>query len=518
MTTLLLAVIAVLALAIGLAAGFLFARNQADSKQAEARSDASSIREEAEREAGRITESARREAELAAKEESLKVKAEAEEEARARRTELARYEERLDNRDGALDRRDKELENRNRNLDQREESLKQREGNLEQHEAEQQLRLEEISGLSRADAEARLISEVESELEGKVGRMIRDRTLEAEQRAEEEAKHILSTTMERLASDHTSESTVKTVALASDDMKGRVIGKEGRNIRAFEAATGVDVIIDDTPETVVLSCFDSVRREIARISMERLVKDGRIHPGRIEQIVAKAKKDVDKEMKNAGRQALDDAKITGGMDNELVGLLGALKYRTSYGQNVLAHSVEVANLCGMMGAELGADVKICRRAGLLHDVGKAVDHEVEGTHAMIGGRYAKKSGEPDPVVRAISAHHHEIEMETVEDVLVATADAVSAARPGARQETTETYIERLRSLESIATNHDGVEKAYAIQAGREVRVMVQPQQIDDRIAAKLAWDISKQIENDLQYPGQIKVTVIRESRVSEVAR
>lgn len=518
MSTVLLAVIAVLALALGLAAGFLVARNQAERKQAEARSDARSMREEAEREASKITESARREAELAAKEESLKIKAEAEEEARARRTELARYEERLDNRDAALDRRDSELDNNKKKLGEREESLNLRTEKLEEYESEQQRKLEEISGLSRADAEIRLVAEIESEIEGKVGRMIRDRTLEAEQRADLEAKHILSTTMERLASDHTSESTVKAVALASDDMKGRVIGKEGRNIRAFEAATGVDVIIDDTPETVVLSCFDSVRREIARISMERLVQDGRIHPGRIEQIVAKAKKDVEKEMRNAGRQALDDAKITGGMDNELVRLLGALKYRTSYGQNVLAHSVEVANLCGMMGAELGVDVKVCRRAGLLHDLGKAVDHEVEGTHAAIGGRYAKKAGEPESVVRAIAAHHHEIEMESVEDELVATADAVSAARPGARREMTETYIERLRSLESIAAGHDGVEKAYAIQAGREVRVMVQPKEVDDRIAAKLAWDISKQIENDLEYPGQIRVTVIRESRVSEVAR
>ncbi|MDN5698518.1 MAG: ribonuclease Y, partial [Rubrobacter sp.] len=372
--------------------------------------------------------------------------------------------------------------------------------------------------LSHAEAEARAVAHGESQREGKVGRMIRERVQEAEHAAEMEAKHILSTTMERLASDHTSESTVKAVALSSDDMKGRVIGKEGRNIRAFEAATGVDVIIDDTPETVVLSCFDSVRREVARVAMERLVKDGRIHPGRIEQIVAKAKNDIDKEMKNAGRQALDDAKISGGMDNDLVSLLGALKYRTSYGQNVLAHSVEVANLCGMMGAELGVDVKVCRRAGLLHDAGKAVDHEVEGTHAMIGGRYARKAGETEEVVRAISAHHHEIEMESVEDVLVATADSVSAGRPGARRETTEIYIERLRSLESIATNHDGVEKAYAIQAGREVRVMVRPQQIDDNASAKLALEISKQIENDLEYPGQIRVTVIRESRVSEVAR
>lgn len=515
MTTVL---VAVLMLAVGAALGFVAHQVQSGRKQAAAHADARSVREEAEREASRITEAARREAELAAKEESLKIKAEAEEEARARRTELARYEERLDNRDGALDRRDTELDNRKKRLDDREESLNERAERLKEGESEQQRKLEEVSGLSRADAEARLIAEVESEIEGKVGRIIRDRTLEAEQRADNEAKHILSTTMERLASDHTSESTVKAIALASDDMKGRVIGKEGRNIRAFEAATGVDVIIDDTPETVVLSCFDSVRREIARIAMERLVKDGRIHPGRIEQIVAKAKKDVEKEMRNAGRQALDDAKITGGMDNELVRLLGALKYRTSYGQNVLAHSVEVANLCGMMGAELGVDVKVCRRAGLLHDLGKAVDHEVEGTHAAIGGRYAKKAGESEEVVRAIAAHHHEIEMESVEDELVATADAVSAARPGARRETTETYIERLRSLESIATNHDGVEKAYAIQAGREVRVMVQPQQVDDRIAAKLAWDISKQIENDLQYPGQIRVTVIRESRVSEVAR
>jgi ribonuclease Y len=301
-------------------------------------------------------------------------------------------------------------------------------------------------------------------------------------------------------------------------MKGRIIGREGRNIRAFETATGVDVIIDDTPETVTISCFDPVRREIARVSMDRLVQDGRIHPGRIEQIVAKAKKDVEKEMKASGRQALYDAKIPGGMNNDLMRLLGALKYRTSYGQNVLNHSVEVANICGMMAAEIGANVKLARRAALLHDVGKAIDHEIEGTHAMIGGRFAKKSGESEDIVRAIMAHHHEIEMETTEDVLVATADAVSASRPGARRETSDTYVERLRSLEDIALGHRGVDKAYAIQAGREVRVMVQPSEVDDRVAAKLAFDISKKIEEDLEYPGQIKVTVIRESRVSEVAR
>jgi ribonuclease Y len=431
---------------------------------------------------------------------------------------LSRLEERLDNRDAAIDRRDAKLDEANLELARREEALVERAAELDTREADQVKALEEVSGLTRAEAERRLTESLEVELEDRLGRMVRDKTLEAEEKADVEARRITAATMERLASDITAESTVKAVALPSDDMKGRVIGREGRNIRAFEAATGVDVIIDDTPETVVISCFDPVRREIGRVAMERLVQDGRIHPGRIEQVVSKAKKEIEKEIKAAGRQALYDAKISGGMHADLMRLLGALKYRTSYGQNVLSHSVEVANLCGMMAAELGANVKIARRGALLHDVGKAIDHEVEGTHALIGGRFAKKSGESDDVVRAISAHHHEVEMETVEDVLVATADAVSAARPGARRETTETYIERLRSLEDIALNHRGVDKAYAIQAGREIRVMVQPSEVDDRIAAKLAFDISKQIESDLEYPGQIKVTVIRESRVTEVAR
>lgn len=505
---------AALGLALGFAAGFILCRSRMQARQADARADARSIVESAEREAA----SARREADLAAKEEALNMRNEAEAEIRARRTELARVEERLDNRDNALGRRESELEKQRARLASRDEHLEQRQKELEERESEHVQALEEVSGLSRAEAEKRLFEDLEAELEDQLGRRVRDRTLEAEENAEVEARSIVATTMERLASDHTSESTVKAVALASDDMKGRVIGREGRNIRSFEAATGVDVIIDDTPETVVLSCFDPVRREVARVSMERLVKDGRIHPGRIEQVVAKAKKDVEKEMKEAGRQAVYDAKISGGLHGDLIRLLGALKYRTSYGQNVLAHSVEVANLCGMMAAELGANVKIARRAALLHDVGKAIDHEVDGTHALIGGRVAKKSGENEAVVRAISAHHHEIEMEAVEDVLVATADAVSAARPGARREATEAYIERLRSLENIATSHPGVDKAYAIQAGREVRVMVEPKEVDDRVAAKLAFDISRQIEHDLEYPGQIKVTVIRESRVSEVAR
>lgn len=501
-------------LVVGAAAGYFLCRSRMEARQAGAHSEANAIIEEA----NRAAETARREAELSAKEAALKIKDEAEAEVRTRRAEVSRIEERLDNRESALDRRDSELDQRRRRLSETEEALQQRDEELKRREAEQLRALEEISGLTRAEAERRLFSGLEVELEDRLGRLVRDRTIEAEEKADVEARRLISTTMERLASDLTSESTVKAVALSSDDMKGRIIGREGRNIRAFEGATGVDVIIDDTPETVVISCFDPVRREVARISMERLVKDGRIHPGRIEQIVSKVKKDVEKEMKAAGRQALYDAKISGNMHGELLRLMGALKYRTSYGQNVLYHSVEVANLCAMMAQELGANVKIARRAALLHDVGKAIDHEVEGTHALIGGRMAKKHGESDDVVRAISAHHHEIEMETVEDVLVATADAVSAARPGARRETTETYIERLRSLEDIATGHRGVDKAYAIQAGREIRVMVQPSEVDDRIAAKLAFDISKQIETDLEYPGQIKVTVIRESRVSEVAR
>lgn len=513
-TLLLLLIDLAVGIAIGVAVGYFLCKSRLATGQAEARADARSIIEDANRQA----ETSRREAELAAKETALQLKDQAEAEIRDRRAEISRVEERLDNRDSALDRRESELDERRRKLSEAEETLQRRESELKERESAQLRALEEVSGLSRDEAETRLLSTLEGELEDRLGRMVHDQTQEAEERADAEARRIISTTMERLASDLTAESTVKAVALPSDDMKGRVIGREGRNIRAFEAATGVDVIIDDTPETVVISCFDPVRREIARVSMERLVEDGRIHPGRIEQIVSKAKKDVEKEMKAAGRQALYDAKISGGMHGEIQRLLGALKYRTSYGQNVLAHSVQVANLCAMMAQELGANVKIARRAGLLHDVGKAIDHEVEGTHALIGGRFVEKRGESADVVRAIQAHHHEIEMETVEDVLVATSDAVSAARPGARRETTEAYIERLRSLEDLALSHRGVDKAYAIQAGREVRVMVQPSEVDDRIAAKLAFDISKEIESDLEYPGQIKVTVIRESRVSEVAR
>ena len=400
-------------LGLGVVAGYLYfrsrSRSRAETEGAEAREAARGIVEEARREA----ETTRREADLAAKEAAIRAKDEAEAEARARRAELARFEERLENRDAALDRRDSETDRERRELSRREEALRARAADLDGREAEQLKVLEEVSGLTRAEAERRIIRELEVELEDRLGRMVRDKTFEAEERADAEARRITALTMERLASDITAESTVKAIPLPSDDLKGRIIGREGRNIRAFETATGVDVIIDDTPETVVISSFDPVRREVGRVAMERLVQDGRIHPGRIEQIVSKAKKDVEKEVKAAGRQAVFDAKISGGLHPDLVRMLGALKYRTSYGQNVLDHSVEVANLCGMMAGELGANVKLSRRGALLHDIGKAVDHEVEGTHALIGGRMAKKAGEPEEVVRAISAHHHEVEMETV---------------------------------------------------------------------------------------------------------
>lgn len=506
--------VAVLGLAFGGGAGYLILDRRAKGRQAEAYSEARSIIEEAERSA----EARRKEAEISAKEEAMRLKDQAEEEQRSRRSELARLEERLDNRENSLSQRESELEKARKSLDQREEDIKRRYAELEEREQERFKALEEVAGLSRDEAERRLMNELEHELEGSMARLVRERVMEAEEKAESEAGRIIATAMERLASEQTIEATVKTVTLPSEDMKGRVIGKEGRNIRAFETSTGVDVIIDDTPETVALSCFDPVRREVARVSMERLVKDGRINAGRIEQVVGKVRKEVDEEIKRAGRQAVYDANISGGVHGELVQTLGALKFRTSHGQNVLAHSVEVAHLAGMMAAELGANVKTSRRAALLHDVGKAVDHEVEGTHAMIGGRLSRKYGESEEVARAVSAHHHEVEMESIEDVLVAVADAVSASRPGARRETTEIYLERLRNLEELAAAYDGVEKAYAIQAGREVRVMVKPTEVDDDKASELAHRISRQIEDEMDYPGQVRVTVIRESRASEVAK
>jgi ribonuclease Y len=498
----------------GSIASYVVLDRRAKGRQAEAYSEARSVIEEAERSA----EAVRKEAEISAKEEAMRLKDQAEEEQRSRRSELDRLEERLDNREGTLNQRESELEKMRNFLDQREEEMKRRYAELEEREREKIKALEEVAGLSRDEAELRLMNDLEHELEGSMARLVREKVMEAEEKAESEAGRIIATAMERLASEQTIEATVKTVSLPSDDMKGRVIGKEGRNIRAFETATGVDVIIDDTPETVALSCFDPVRREVARVSMERLLKDGRINAGRIEQVVGKVRKEVDEEIKRAGRQAVYDANISGGVHGELVHTLGALKFRTSHGQNVLAHSVEVAHLAGMMAAELGANVKVSRRAALLHDVGKAVDHEVEGTHAMIGGRLSRKYGESEEVARAVSAHHHEVEMESVEDVLIAVADAVSASRPGARRETTEIYLERLRNLEELASAYDGVEKAYAIQAGREVRVMVKPTEVDDDKASELAHRISRQIEDEMDYPGQVRVTVIRESRASEVAK
>ena len=442
---------------------------------------------------------------------------ELEEELVARRSELARLEERLRARESTLDAKESELGEKERSLADRARNVDHGREELRDAKRDHIRELERVAGMPASQARQQLLKEVEDQTRHDRARVVRQIEEETKRDADRRVRNILSVVMQRLAAGHAAETTVSVVQLSADDMKGRIIGREGRNIRALEHLTGVDFIIDDTPNAVILSGFDGVRREVARMTLEKLLQDGRIHPARIEETYYQAKSELESHIAESGEQACFDANVQG-LDADLTKTLGRLKYRTSYGQNVLAHSVEVANLAGMMAQELGANVKVARRAALLHDVGKAIDHEVEGTHALIGGRFAKKSGESDDVVRAISAHHHEIEMETVEDVIVATADAVSAARPGARRETTETYIERLRSLEDIALSHRGVDKAYAIQAGREIRVMVQPSEVDDRIAAKLAYDISKQIESDLEYPGQIKVTVIRESRVSEVAR
>ena len=377
--------------------------------------------------------------------------------------------------------------------------------------------LEEVSGLTEPEAREILLKRAEGEIRHDMAKMVRQVEEEAKREGDRRSREVLSMAIQRTAAAHVADTTVSVVALPSDDMKGRIIGREGRNIRTLENLTGIDVIIDDTPEAVVLSGFDTVRREIARLTLAKLVVDGRIHPAKIEEMYGKAKEEVDKEIKEAGEQATFDADIHG-LPPELVRLLGRLRYRTSYGQNVLAHSLEVAHLAGMMAAELGANAKLAKRAGLLHDLGKAVDHEVEGSHAVIGANLARRYGENEAVIHAIEAHHNDVEQQTVEAVLVAAADAVSGARPGARRETLETYIKRLESLERIAEAKKGVEKSYAIQAGREIRVMVKPEEVDDDMAVLLCREIARDIEQELDYPGQIRVTVIRESRAVDYAK
>ncbi|MBI4308123.1 MAG: ribonuclease Y [Chloroflexi bacterium] len=503
-------VLAVLAaLAIGVVAG-LFVRGRVLGKKLQA----------AKTEAGRVVEEAqnrKKEILLEAKDEGLRIKQAAEQESRERRLEVQRLERRIAQKEENLDRKLESLERRERGLQTKERELDTLRTELEELKKREVTQLEAISGLTTAEAKDMLLKKVEAEIDQEATR----RLWEAEQRINEEAaqkaRMVISEAIERLSTDVVSEATTTVVPLPSDDMKGRLIGREGRNIRALENATGVDLIIDDTPEAVTLSGFDPVRREIARVALVKLIQDGRIHPARVEEMVEKARKEVEEEMRRAGEEAVYNAGVSG-MHPEVVKLLGRLRYRYSYGQNVLQHSVEVALLASMMAAELGAKVQVAKTAGLLHDLGKALTHEVEGGHAEIGGDIARKYGIPKEVIDTIEAHHHDKEHISVEGFLVNAADAISGARPGARRDSLEHYIKRLQALEEVATSFKGVEKAYAIQAGREVRIMVKPEEIDDAEALKLARDIVKKIEDNLVYPGQIKVTVIRETRAIEYAK
>ncbi|MGI8594683.1 MAG: ribonuclease Y, partial [Solirubrobacteraceae bacterium] len=438
-------------------------------------------------------------------------------ELRERRAEIARLEERALSKEDSLDVKRNDLARREQTLEDRSRELDRETQGLEQRKREHVRELERIAHLSASQAKQVLLQEVEEGARQDSARIVRQVEEETKRDAERRVRSILSVVMQRLAAGHAAETTVSVVQLSSDDMKGRVIGREGRNIRALENLTGVDFIVDDTPHAVVLSGFDGVRREVARITLEKLLEDGRIHPARIEEMFYQAKSELDQRIVEAGEEAAFEAKVQG-LDAELVRVLGRLRFRTSYGQNVLAHSVECAHLAALMAQELGASARTARRAALLHDIGKAVSHEVEGPHALVGGDLARRHGESEAVAHAMEAHHNEVEPQTIEAVLVQSADALSGARPGARGESLEHYVKRLRELEAIATSHNGVEKVYAMQAGREIRVMVEPGEVDDDTAVLLSQSIARKIEKELEYPGQIKVTVIRESRATEYAK
>ena len=510
-------------LLIGVIAVSVYAARQRRSSEGilnRANADAEAVRTGAAREAERL----RAEAALAAKADALKLRDEAEKELGRRREEFERLERRTEKQGRELDQKLEEIRAREREFGrkqetfaQREEQLRERTAGIDRLEDQQRQRLERIAGLTTDEARREVMQRVEDEARGQASALARDIKEQARRSADREARRIIAMAAQRLAAEHTSETTVSTVTLPSDEMKGRIIGREGRNIRAFETATGVDVIIDDTPDTVVISCFDPVRREVARRSLEQLIQDGRIHPGRIEELVDKCRKELEGQLVELGEQAAFETGING-LHPELIKLIGRMRYRTSYGQNILDHSKEVAWLAGMMAAELKLDVNLAKRGGLLHDVGKVLTHENEGTHVQLGVEMARRYGESEAVINCIEAHHDDVPHDSAESVLVQAADAISGARPGARREAFETYVKRLTRLEEIAKDFQGVEKTNVIQAGREVRVIVTPERVDDAAAAQLSEAIARRIESELQYPGQIRVVVIRETRAVGVAK
>ena len=509
-----------LGLIVGAVVGYFVHKSIAEAKVAGAKNAAEQILEDAKRDA----DSLKKEALLEAKDEIHKLRTEAEREVRERRNEMQKQENRLLQREENLDRKEETLNKRENLLEKKDDSLNQRQQHIEEMESKvdelirkQQTELERISSLTREEAKAIIIDKLEQELTHDSAIMIKESESRAKEEADKKAKEILSLAIQRCAADHVAETTVSVVNLPNDEMKGRIIGREGRNIRTLETLTGIDLIIDDTPEAVILSGFDPIRRETARLALEKLVQDGRIHPARIEEMVEKSRREVDEYIREVGEQTTFEVGVHG-LHPDLIKILGRLKFRTSYGQNVLKHSVEVAQLSGLLAAELGQDETLARRAGLLHDIGKAIDHEVEGSHVEIGVELATKYKEHPVVINSIASHHGDTEPTSIIAVLVAAADALSAARPGARSETLENYIRRLEKLEEISESYEGVEKSFAIQAGREVRIIVRPDSVDDLAAHRLARDIRKRIEEELDYPGHIKVTVIRETRAVEYAK
>ncbi len=468
-------------------------------------------------EALKTADTKKKEALLEAKEENLKARNDLDKEIKDRRAEVQKYERRVMSKEENLDKKTEQLDRREQSLTAREENLKKKTAEMDGLIAQRQEELEKISGLTSDQAREYLLKSVEEDVKHDTAKLIKELDAQAREEADKKAKDYVVTAIQRCAADNVAETTVSVVQLPNDEMKGRIIGREGRNIRTLETLTGVELIIDDTPDAVVLSGFDPVRREVARVALEKLIVDGRIHPARIEEMVEKAQKEVDNEIREEGEAAVLEVGIHN-MNPELVKLIGRLKFRTSYGQNALKHSIEVAQLAGLLAAEVGVDVKMAKRAGLLHDIGKAVDHEVEGSHVQLGAEICKKYKESPIVINAVESHHGDVEPTNLISCLVQAADTISAARPGARRETLETYTQRLNQLETITNSFKGVEKSYAIQAGREVRIMVVPEQISEDDMIILARDISKRIENELEYPGQIKVNVIRESRVTDYAK